>query len=47
MESDVNDARSGAVHLAYRVFGDGHHDLALIPGTRSAGDSRPASCGGV
>jgi len=47
MESDVNYARSGDVHLAYRVFGDGPHDLVLIPGTLSAGDSRPARCGGV
>ncbi|HUP34150.1 MAG TPA: adenylate/guanylate cyclase domain-containing protein [Candidatus Limnocylindria bacterium] len=35
MESDVNYARSGDVHLAYRVFGDGPHDLVLIPGTLS------------
>ena len=45
MESDVDYARSGDVHLAYRVFSP--HDLVLIPGTLSAGDSRPASCGGV
>jgi hypothetical protein len=47
MEHDVNYARSGDVHLAYRVFGDGPHGLVLNPGTPSAGDSRLASCGGV
>src|SRR5215831_9467166 len=28
-------ARSGNVHIAYRIFGAGPHDLVLIPGTLS------------
>lgn len=35
MGSDVNYAKSGNVHIAYRVFGDGPRDLVLIPGTLS------------
>ncbi|HXH82616.1 MAG TPA: adenylate/guanylate cyclase domain-containing protein [Candidatus Tectomicrobia bacterium] len=33
--SDVRYARSGDVHIAYRVFGNGPRDLVLIPGTLS------------
>lgn len=35
MGSDVHYAKSGDVHIAYRVFGDGPRDLVLIPGTLS------------
>jgi len=35
MGSEVNYAKSGDVHIAYRVFGDGPRDLVLIPGTLS------------
>src|SRR4026209_763536 len=35
MGSDVHYAKSGGVHIAYRVFGDGPRDLVLIPGTLS------------
>jgi hypothetical protein len=28
-------AKSGDVHIAYRVFGDGPRDIVLIPGTVS------------
>jgi class 3 adenylate cyclase len=35
MEAPVRYAKSGDVHLAYRVFGDGPRDLVLIPGTLS------------
>ena len=35
MEHAVKYARSGDVHIAYRVFGDGPRDLVLIPGTLS------------
>jgi class 3 adenylate cyclase len=35
MGSDVQYARSGNVHIAYRVFGDGPLDLLLVPGTLS------------
>ncbi|HXK25282.1 MAG TPA: adenylate/guanylate cyclase domain-containing protein [Myxococcota bacterium] len=35
MESPVRYARSGDVHLAYRVFGEGPRDIVLIPGTLS------------
>jgi class 3 adenylate cyclase len=35
MSSDVRYARSGSVHIAYRVFGEGPRDLVLIPGTLS------------
>jgi class 3 adenylate cyclase/alpha-beta hydrolase superfamily lysophospholipase len=33
--SEINYARSGDVHIAYRVFGDGPRDVVLIPGTLS------------
>src|SRR5262245_23473056 len=35
MGDEVRYARSGDVHIAYRVFGDGPRDLVLIPGTLS------------
>jgi class 3 adenylate cyclase len=35
MEAPVRYAKSGEVHLAYRVFGDGPRDIVLIPGTLS------------
>jgi class 3 adenylate cyclase len=35
MGNDISYARSGDVHIAYRVFGDGPRDLVLIPGTLS------------
>lgn len=35
MESPVRYAKSGGVHVAYRIFGDGDHDIVLIPGTVS------------
>src|SRR5215470_8618622 len=35
MEAEVRYAKSGAVHIAYRVFGDGPHDIILVPGTVS------------
>src|SRR5262245_2861034 len=35
MGNEVRYARSGDVHIAYRVFGDGPRDLVLIPGTLS------------
>ena len=35
MGSEVKYARSGDVHIAYRVFGDGPRDIVLIPGTLS------------
>jgi class 3 adenylate cyclase len=35
MKSDIKYARSGDVHIAYRVFGDGPRDLVLVPGTLS------------
>jgi len=35
MESPVKYAKSGDVHIAYRIFGDGPRDLVLIPGTLS------------
>src|SRR5580704_8498357 len=35
MEAPVKYAKSGNVHLAYRVFGDGPRDIVLIPGTLS------------
>lgn len=38
MGSDIKYARSGDVHIAYRVFGDGPRDLVLIPGTLSHAD---------
>jgi len=35
MQSTVKYAKSGDVHIAYRVFGEGPHDIVLIPGTTS------------
>ena len=35
MGSEINYAKSGDVHIAYRVFGAGPRDLVLIPGTLS------------
>src|SRR5436190_21379334 len=35
MGSEINYAKSGDVHIAYRVFGDGPRDLVVIPGTLS------------
>ena len=35
MDAPVRYARSGDVHIAYRVFGDGPRDIVLIPGTLS------------
>jgi pimeloyl-ACP methyl ester carboxylesterase len=35
MGTEVKYARSGEVHIAYRVFGGGPRDLVLIPGTLS------------
>ena len=35
MEAQTKYAKSGDVHIAYRVFGDGPHDILLVPGTLS------------
>ena len=35
MEAPTKYAKSGDVHIAYRVFGDGPRDIVLIPGTLS------------
>jgi class 3 adenylate cyclase/esterase/lipase len=35
MEAPTKYAKSGDVHIAYRVFGDGPHDILLVPGTLS------------
>jgi len=35
MDSPVKYAKSGDVHIAYRVFGSGDRDIVLIPGTLS------------
>ena len=35
MEPETKYAKSGDVHIAYRVFGDGPRDIVLIPGTLS------------
>jgi pimeloyl-ACP methyl ester carboxylesterase len=35
MEAQTKYAKSGDVHIAYRVFGDGPRDIVLIPGTVS------------
>jgi class 3 adenylate cyclase len=35
MESQTKYAKSGDVHIAYRVFGDGPRDIILMPGTLS------------
>ena len=33
--SSVKYAKSGNVHIAYRIFGDGERDIVMIPGTLS------------
>ena len=35
MEAPTKYAKSGDVHIAYRVFGDGPRDIILVPGTVS------------
>jgi len=35
MKGPIRYARSGDVHIAYRIFGDGPRDIVLIPGTIS------------
>jgi len=35
MDAPVKYTKSGNVHLAYRVFGDGPRDIVLVPGTLS------------
>ncbi len=35
MEAETKYAKSGDVHIAYRIFGDGPRDIVLIPGTTS------------
>jgi pimeloyl-ACP methyl ester carboxylesterase len=35
MEAQTKYAKSGDVHIAYRVFGDGPRDILLVPGTVS------------
>ena len=35
MGTETKYAKSGDVHIAYRIFGDGPRDLVLIPGTLS------------
>ena len=35
MEAETKYAKSGDVHIAYRVFGDGPRDVVLVPGTVS------------
>src|ERR1700677_2276843 len=35
MDAPIKYARSGDVHIAYRVFGDGPRDILLVPGTLS------------
>jgi pimeloyl-ACP methyl ester carboxylesterase len=35
IEAKINYAKSGWVHIAYRVFGNGPRDIVLIPGTLS------------
>jgi class 3 adenylate cyclase len=35
IEAKINYAKSGEVHIAYRVFGEGPRDIVLIPGTLS------------
>ncbi|MGH7924534.1 MAG: hypothetical protein ACREQH_08090, partial [Candidatus Binatus sp.] len=35
MESPVKYAKSGDVHIAYRIFGRGPRDIVLVPGTIS------------
>ena len=35
MDSPIKYAKSGNVHLAYRVFGDGPRNIVVVPGTLS------------
>src|SRR5262249_38734948 len=35
MDSKTRYAKSGRVHIAYRVFGQGPRDIILVPGTIS------------
>jgi hypothetical protein len=35
MEAQTRYARSGGVHIAYRIFGAGPRDIVLVPGTLS------------
>jgi len=35
VDAPVRYAKSGDVHIAYRVFGNGPHAIVLIPGTLS------------
>jgi hypothetical protein len=35
MEAGTKYAKSGDVHIAYRVFGEGPRDVVLVPGTVS------------
>jgi class 3 adenylate cyclase len=35
MDAPIRYAKSGNVHIAYRIFGDGPRDMVLIPGTLS------------
>jgi len=35
MEAPIKYAKSGDVHIAYRIFGEGPRDMVLIPGTLS------------
>src|SRR5258708_11163039 len=35
MEAETRYAKSGDVHIAYRVFGDGPRDIIVVPGTVS------------
>src|ERR1700688_3704955 len=38
MEAQTKYAKSGDVHIAYRVFGDGPHDIVMVPGTLPPGE---------
>lgn len=35
MDAQIKYAKSGDVHIAYRIFGEGPHDIVLVPGTLS------------
>ena len=35
MEAETKYAKSGNVHIAYRIFGDGPRDIVVVPGTIS------------
>ena len=35
MEAETKYAKSGDVHIAYRIFGDGPRDIVVVPGTIS------------